>query len=249
MPTRRGWRSFNAGVRGRTGPASPLRARLVQLLVAGSLAANAAAWIQEPARNGEDRREAAELEVDGWRRFDLADLDGARECFATAVARGSIEAHRGLAEVYRRQDQLAHAEDEFRLLLESRPDDGAALRELATVVAFDRRRRPEAVELLRRGCALAPDDADMRLRLGCVLAWSGHHGEARAELGRVADTSCDPELARRLSILRIDPPFAEGGVRIRAEGLPCRDLPDRVVSPVARRAPFTPNHTPASEER
>lgn len=102
--------------------------------------------------------------------------------------------------IHCRRGELDQAEREFLALVEARPDDVTGLRELAAVVAIDRDRRPEAIELLRRAHALDPGDVETRLLLGRVLAWCGRYGEARAELRQVERTSSDPGLVRKARI-------------------------------------------------
>src|SRR4051794_30566846 len=46
-------------------------------------------------------------------------------------------------------------------------------------------RRAEAIEVLRRRLALAPDDGDARVLLGTVLSWNHSYDEARVELETV----------------------------------------------------------------
>src|SRR5215813_7607947 len=65
-------------------------------------------------------------------------------------------------------DQLAEAGDVFRLVLQSAPNHPAALH-YAGVLAHQQGRSEEALTLIRRSLALAPDQADCYSNLGIVL--------------------------------------------------------------------------------
>ena len=169
-------------------------------------------------RNADLHRRVAPLlartgqHFDAWRSFEhaaRANLEAGRADQALAIYREaakrlprSYEAWRSIAELelHRRQPERAR-----EALLEG----GARMR--------GRRRRPEAIALLRAARDLAPQDAGTALDLARLLARSRQQCEARDMLVRVA-AEVDGRARRRVCGLlwRLDPSLRHGFAWIRA---------------------------------
>jgi predicted TPR repeat methyltransferase len=120
----------------------------------------------------------------------------------------TLEEAVSVAIVLQKSEQLAAAGEVYRRVLDTAPDHPRALH-YAGVLAHQQGRNSEAVALIERSVALAPDQADWHSNLGIVLQ---------------SDQRLDPAIAAYRRAIEIDPGHANAhnnlGVLLRAVGRP-----------------------------
>ena len=132
----------------------------------------------------EDRQDAGELEV--FARGLAAYPDDLALLYS-----------RGLA--WERRDRIDHAEADFRRILVIEPDNVAALNALGYTLADRTTRYQEALELIDRARAAAPEDAAIIDSYGWVLYRLGRNAEALVELRRAFTLQKDAEIAAHVA--------------------------------------------------
>lgn len=90
----------------------------------------------------------------------------------------SVDIRYALASTYEEQGQLKHSLEELKAVLESRPDDPAAMNAYGYTLADHDRDLKRARRLIERACAQAPHDAAILDSLGWVLYRQGRTAEA-----------------------------------------------------------------------
>ncbi len=146
------------------------------------------------------------------RRAYLAEANILRELGEYAEARGRL--NRGLVQfpgdtrllylrglVHERADDIAAAEADFRAILESDPENVAALNALGYTLADRTDRYEEAYELILRAYEQEPDDAAIVDSYGWVLYRLGRLEEAETQLRRAYDLMQDGEIASNLAVV------------------------------------------------
>lgn len=169
---------------------------------------------------------------DAWQSFDLAGrarLEAGDPDRAVAVYR---EATRLMPRHYRAWRRIADIE-----LRRQRPDEARRALLAGRKRMRGRRRRPEAIALLRAALALAPNDVDTALDLARELARARQQAEARVLLARMAEEA-DGRAERRLRGLlwRLDPSPRHTLAWIRAAWLARHDRRVRVSRRTVRWA-------------
>ena len=152
--------------------------------------------IQDDAEAPETvRRDAYLLEA------SLREKDGQPEAEMDAFARALAafpdepEVLYARALTYERRDDIARAEADFRRILVAEPDSVAALNALGYTLADRTDRYQEALELINRARAAAPDNAAIIDSYGWVLYRLGRNEEALTELRRAYALQKDAEIA------------------------------------------------------
>lgn len=97
-----------------------------------------------------------------------------------------------------RLDQVAVAESDLRNILERNPEDPNALNALGYTLADRTDRYDEALELIERAYALAPDEAAIVDSMGWVQFRLGNYAEAEKYLRRALSLQFDAEIAAHL---------------------------------------------------
>ncbi|WP_026340474.1 tetratricopeptide repeat protein [Thioalkalivibrio sp. ALJT] len=146
------------------------------------------------------------------RRAYLAEGNALRELGEYAEARSRL--NRGLVQfpgdtrllylrglVHERADDIAAAEADFRTILESDPENVAALNALGYTLADRTDRYEEAYELILRAYEQAPDDAAIIDSYGWVLYRLGRLEEAETQLRRAYALMEDGEIASNLAVV------------------------------------------------
>ena len=145
------------------------------------------------------RRDAYLMEVE-LRQQDGQDA-GELDVFARGLAAYpddlALLYSRGLA--WERRDRIDHAEADLRRILVIEPDNVAALNALGYTLADRTTRYREALELIDRARAAAPDDAAIIDSYGWVLYRLGRNAEALVELRRAFTLQKDPEIAAHVA--------------------------------------------------
>ncbi|MBP9535616.1 hypothetical protein [Pseudoxanthomonas mexicana] len=142
------------------------------------------AYLMEAELRHEDRQDAGELEV--FARGLAAYPDDLALLYS-----------RGLA--WERRDRIDHAEADFRRILVIEPDNVAALNALGYTLADRTTRYQEALELIDRARAAAPEDAAIIDSYGWVLYRLGRNAEALVELRRAFTLQKDAEIAAHVA--------------------------------------------------
>ncbi|HJT77401.1 MAG TPA: tetratricopeptide repeat protein, partial [Gemmataceae bacterium] len=107
--------------------------------------------------------------------------------------------HVRLAGLYAAEKDFATAEAHCRAALKVKPEDRAALRQLADVLSW-KKDYAEALPLLRKLTAEAPEDRELQVRLAEVTLWSGAAGQALPLFEKLAAADpANPALQRRLA--------------------------------------------------
>jgi tetratricopeptide (TPR) repeat protein/cellulose synthase/poly-beta-1,6-N-acetylglucosamine synthase-like glycosyltransferase len=88
-----------------------------------------------------------------------------------------LEDRRRLAGLHAAAKDFAAAEEQCRAILAEKPDDAAALRQLADVLSW-KKDYPEALALFERLVRDHPEDSELALRLAEVTLWSGAYDKA-----------------------------------------------------------------------
>ena len=166
--------------------------------------AEAARDLFEPMQQG--------VEDDLARRAYLAEANALREIGDYAEARARL--NRGLVQfpgdtrllylrglVHEREDDIAAAEADFRTILESDPENVAALNALGYTLADRTERYEEAYDLILRAYEQEPDDAAIIDSYGWVLYRLGRLEEAEIQLRRAYSLSDDGEIASNLAVV------------------------------------------------
>ncbi|WP_019627921.1 tetratricopeptide repeat protein [Thioalkalivibrio sp. AKL10] len=166
--------------------------------------AEAARDLFDPMQQGVDE--------DLARRAYLAEANALRERGEYADARSRL--NRGLVQfpgntqllylrglVHEREDDIAAAEADFRTILESDPENVAALNALGYTLADRTDRYDEAYELILRAYEREPDDAAIIDSYGWVLYRLGRLEEAETQLRRAYSLSDDGEIASNLAVV------------------------------------------------
>ncbi|WP_018865850.1 MULTISPECIES: tetratricopeptide repeat protein [unclassified Thioalkalivibrio] len=146
------------------------------------------------------------------RRAYLAEANALREIGDYAEARARL--NRGLVQfpgdtrllylrglVHEREDDIAAAEADFRTILESDPENVAALNALGYTLADRTERYEEAYDLILRAYEQEPDDAAIIDSYGWVLYRLGRLEEAETQLRRAYSLSDDGEIASNLAVV------------------------------------------------
>lgn len=100
---------------------------------------------------------------------------------------------------YERNDDIPRAEADFRRILVAEPDSVAALNALGYTLADRTTRYQEALELINRARAAAPDNAAIIDSYGWVLYRLGRLDEALVELRRAFSLQKDAEIGAHLA--------------------------------------------------
>jgi predicted Zn-dependent protease/cellulose synthase/poly-beta-1,6-N-acetylglucosamine synthase-like glycosyltransferase len=101
-----------------------------------------------------------------------------------------------LAALYASAQDFAAAEQQCRAILQERPNDGKALRQLADVLSW-KKSYPEALTLLKKLAREAPQDRELQVRLAEVTLWSGAADEARGLFEKLAQADPDNAVLQR----------------------------------------------------
>ncbi|WP_026280075.1 tetratricopeptide repeat protein [Thioalkalivibrio sp. ALJ1] len=152
------------------------------------------------------------VDEDLARRAYLAEANILREMGDYAEARGRL--NRGLVQfpgdtrllylrglVHEREDDIDAAEADFRAILESDPENVAALNALGYTLADRTERFEEAYELILRAYEQEPDDAAIVDSYGWVLYRLGRLEEAETQLRRAYELMPDGEIASNLAVV------------------------------------------------
>ena len=152
--------------------------------------------IQADAEAPEATRRDAYLLEASLREKD-GDAAAEMDAFARALAAfpDEPEVLYARALTYERRDDIARAEADFRRILVAEPDSVAALNALGYTLADRTDRYQEALELINRARAAAPDNAAIIDSYGWVLYRLGRNEEALAELRRAYALQKDAEIA------------------------------------------------------
>jgi cellulose synthase/poly-beta-1,6-N-acetylglucosamine synthase-like glycosyltransferase/predicted Zn-dependent protease len=105
-----------------------------------------------------------------------------------------LEDHYRLAVLYAADKDFAAAEKQCRLILQDRPNDAKALRQLADVLSW-KKDYAEALALFERLAQADPDNPELRLRTAEVLLWKGDYDRALSAFQTLLEAKLDrPEL-------------------------------------------------------
>jgi tetratricopeptide (TPR) repeat protein len=142
------------------------------------------AYLMEAELRQKDKQDAGELEV--FARGLAAYPDDLALLYS-----------RGLA--WERRDNIGRAEADLRRILVIDPENVAALNALGYTLADRTTRYQEALELIDRARAAAPEDAAIIDSYGWVLYRLGRNAEALVELRRAYTLQKDPEIAAHVA--------------------------------------------------
>ncbi|KAF1720420.1 tetratricopeptide repeat protein [Pseudoxanthomonas wuyuanensis] len=156
--------------------------------------------LQGDAGSEDDARRNAYLLEAELRQKDEDDA-GELDVFARALAAYpddlALLYSRGLA--WERRDRIDRAEADFRKILVIDPENVAALNALGYTLADRTTRYQEALELIDRARAAAPEDAAIIDSYGWVLYRLGRNADALAELRRAYTLRKDAEIAAHVA--------------------------------------------------
>ncbi|MFP7723520.1 hypothetical protein [Lysobacter sp. A3-1-A15] len=133
-----------------------------------------------------DKDSEPEAEMDAYARALAAFPDEPEVLYARALS-------------WERRDDIARAEADFRRILVAEPDSVAALNALGYTLADRTDRYQEALELINRARAAAPDNAAIIDSYGWVLFRLGRNKEALVELRRAYALQKDAEIAAHVA--------------------------------------------------
>jgi len=144
------------------------------------------------------RRDAYLLEADLRRKNedDPGELDALARGLAAYPDDNALLYARGLA--WERRDRIDRAEADLRRVLVTDPTNTAALNALGYTLADRTDRYTEALELIERARAAAPDEPAILDSYGWVLYRMGRKEEALVQLRRAFTLMKDPEIAAHL---------------------------------------------------
>ena len=153
---------------------------------------------QLEALSPEARRDAYLLEADLRRKNedDPGELDALARGLAAYPDDNALLYARGLA--WERRDRIDRAEADLRRVLVTDPTNTAALNALGYTLADRTDRYTEALELIERARAAAPDEPAILDSYGWVLYRMGRKEEALVQLRRAFTLMKDPEIAAHL---------------------------------------------------
>lgn len=191
----------------RSVPSGPYRAE-AQLRVVESLydlgqpqAAFAEAAVLQADAALDDRVRIGAYLTEAELRHKAGDAAGELDAYARglAVYPNDSELLYARALQWERRDDIARAEADFRRILAAEPDSVAALNALGYILADRTTRYQEALEMISRARAAAPDDAAIIDSYGWVLYRLGRHEEALVELRRAFALHKDAEIAAHVA--------------------------------------------------
>ncbi|WP_165402911.1 tetratricopeptide repeat protein [Pseudoxanthomonas winnipegensis] len=147
------------------------------------------------------RRDAYLLEAELRQKHDddAGELDALARGLAAYPDDNNLLYARGLA--WERRDRIDRAEADLRRVLVTDPTNTAALNALGYTLADRTDRYKEALELIDRARAAAPDEAAIIDSYGWVLYRLGRKDEALVQLRRAYTLMKDPEIAAHLGQL------------------------------------------------
>lgn len=147
------------------------------------------------------RRDAYLLEAELRQKHDddAGELDALARGLAAYPDDNNLLYARGLA--WERRDRIDRAEADLRRVLVTDPTNTAALNALGYTLADRTNRYKEALELIDRARAAAPDEAAIIDSYGWVLYRLGRKDEALVQLRRAYTLMKDPEIAAHLGQL------------------------------------------------
>ena len=140
------------------------------------------------------------LELAGWESFEVNQLAQAEKYFQQSVEAGNPEGHRGLSEVYFRQNQLDRTEHHLLALLEVNPNDKLAKERLAGILAAIPDRRDDAAKLYDELLDEEPDNIGIMIEKANVLAWSGQYTEAELLFEKILLLDLSEDTRRKAEI-------------------------------------------------
>lgn len=188
-------------------PGGPLRqqARIRAAIALHTLDRDAEAFkrlhdLQGDATVDDDtRRDAYLIEGDLHRqdKADAAELDAYSRALAAFPDDEAVLYSRAL--MWERRDDIPRAEADLRKILVADPDDVNALNALGYTLADRTDRYQEALELISRALAAAPDNAAIIDSYGWVLFRLGRPKEALVELRRAYTKQKDAEIASHVA--------------------------------------------------
>jgi len=88
-----------------------------------------------------------------------------------------LEAHRELAAIYKKANQLDEAEREYREILRLKKDD-MEVRSALTSIYVKKKSHPELIALLKENVEMAPNDSNQHYRLGLVYEFQKDYDNA-----------------------------------------------------------------------
>lgn len=144
------------------------------------------------------RRDAYLLEAELRQKDgdDAGEMDALNRGLAAYPDEAALLYARGLA--WERRDRIDRAEADLRRVLVTDPDNTAALNALGYTLADRTERYTEALELIDRARAAAPDDGAIIDSYGWVLYRLGRTHEALVQLRRAWTLNKDPEIGAHL---------------------------------------------------
>ena len=142
------------------------------------------AYLVEAELHREDKQDAAEL--DAYSRALAAFPDDEAVLYSRAL-------------MWERRDDIPRAEADLRKILVADPDDVNALNALGYTLADRTTRYQEALELISRALAAAPDNAAIIDSYGWVLFRLGRPKDALVELRRAYTKQKDAEIASHVA--------------------------------------------------
>ena len=136
----------------------------------------------------------------------------------------NADARRNLGKALTLQKQFAEAEPHLQTALKLKPGDVETLAAYANLLA-ETRRFPEAIEYLRKAINIKPD-VQLRLQLAPLLAATGNHAAAAAEMQNIINAQPDSyEALNNLAWLRATSPDASvrnGAVAVQLAEKACQ---------------------------
>ncbi len=175
------------------------RLREAQLLAGSGRLAEARAMLQRLRQN--HPRFAGRLYLlEGRLLTEAGRLDEAMALYTGALEANpdNVEVRYARSLLAERLDDLALAEQDLRTILEKEPDNARALNALGYTLADRTDRLDEALALIEKAYALAPDEPAIVDSLGWVHYRLGHLEEAEKWLRKAWALSRDPEIGAHL---------------------------------------------------
>jgi superkiller protein 3 len=138
----------------------------------------------------------------GVAQENAKDYSAAAESFEGAyrLDAHNLEAILHLANLYVRLQRLVDAENKFRSILETQPNNAQALLGVAECLAAQK--KPEGADAYRRYLSVQPTDSGARARLVHLLVEQQQYDVALAELNR-AEAGAGANAAQNLDLLRV----------------------------------------------